>query len=88
MGGRSKWEYFREIFRRYRGASRLEKGRILEEFCRVCGYNRKYAIRKLSGPPPGRKPRVRRRGVRGPHYGSQVVSILRGVWEVGGIRGR
>ena len=84
MGGRSKWEYFREIFRRYRGASRQEKGRILEEFCRVCGYNRKYAIRKLSGPPPGSKPRVRRRGVRGPHYGSRVVSILRGVWEAAG----
>src|SRR6266542_2477584 len=84
MGGRSKWEYFRGIFGRYRGASRLEKGRILEEFCRVCGYNRKYAIRKLSGPPPGRKPRVRRCGVRGPHYGSQVISILRGVWEAAG----
>src|SRR6266545_1334703 len=84
MGGRSKWEYFREIFRRYREASRLEKGRILEEFCRVCGYNRKYAIRKLSGPPPGSKPRLRRRGVRGPHYGSQVISILRGVWEAAG----
>jgi hypothetical protein len=84
MGGRSKWEYFREIFGRYRGGSRQEKGKILEEFCRVCGYNRKYAIRKLSGLPPGRKPRVRRRGVRGPHYGSQVISILRGVWEAAG----
>ena len=84
MGGRSRWEYFRAIFRRYRGASRPERGRILEEFSRVCGYNRKYAIRKLSGPPPGERPRARRRGKRRPLYGPQVISILRELWEAAG----
>src|SRR6266511_3881122 len=38
----------------------------------------------LPGLRPGSKPRLRRRGVRGPHYGSQVISILRGVWEAAG----
>jgi hypothetical protein len=25
---------------------------MLNEFCQVCGYNRKYAIRLLNGPAP------------------------------------
>ena len=32
------------------------KTQILEEFCHVCGYNRKYAITKLNGPAPQFKP--------------------------------
>ena len=52
MGKKSKWEYFRAIYPRYRKASSAEKTQILEEFCEVCGYNRKYAITKLNGPFP------------------------------------
>src|SRR5712692_2501903 len=83
MGRGSRWEYFRAIFFRYREAVRKEKSRILEEFCRVCGYNRKYAIRKLNGAPPGEKPARKRRRSR-PRYGSQVISILHEVWEAAG----
>ena len=50
MGTKSKWEYFRAIYQRYRKASLSVKTQILEEFCHVCGYNRKYAIAKLNGP--------------------------------------
>jgi hypothetical protein len=59
MGRGSRWEYFRAIFFRYREATGEGKSRILEEFCPVCGYNRKYAIRKLNGPRPGKKPKGR-----------------------------
>ena len=52
MGTKSKWEYFRAIYQRYCKASLLVKTQILEEFCHVCGYNRKYAIAKLNGPAP------------------------------------
>ena len=79
MGWRAKWEYFREIYWQHRKASGAEKGRILDEFCRVCRYNRKYAIRKL-GVPPGGKPQRRRR----PVYGSEVISILREIWVAAG----
>ncbi len=83
MGRRARWEYFREIFWRYREASLERKGRILDEFCGVTGYHRKYAIRKLSGPPPGSKPeRKRRRGV--VRYGPRAISILHEVWEAAG----
>jgi len=33
MGRTARWEYFREIFRRYREASGAAKGRILDESC-------------------------------------------------------
>jgi hypothetical protein len=49
---------------------------------RVCGYNRKYAIRKLNGAAPGKKPRKRRRFRR--RYGPQVISVLHEVWEAAG----
>jgi hypothetical protein len=46
----SKREYWRSIHQRYRRASRKKKTAMLEEFCKVCGYNRKYAIWLLSRP--------------------------------------
>jgi len=54
-----KQAYFRQIQVRYQKASKKEKGRVLDEFCAVCGYQRKYAIRKLNQPArmtPRRKP--------------------------------
>ncbi|HEV2387187.1 MAG TPA: hypothetical protein VGS20_08015 [Candidatus Acidoferrales bacterium] len=73
----------RAIYERYRGAGRRAKGAVLDEFCRSTDYNRKYAIRLLSGPPPDHEPvrRVRRRERR---YGQQTVSILAAVWEAAG----
>ena len=61
MSGRSKWDYFKAIYHRYQKAPKALKQTILDEFCRVCGYHRKYAIRKLAGPPPKDRPPVRRR---------------------------
>lgn len=54
--------YLEAIRRRYRQANRDKKSKILDEFCAVCGYNRKYAIRILRKRrlkkrlKPGRKP--------------------------------
>ncbi len=50
MSHRSRWEYFRAIYARYRQADRQLKQVILNEFCANTGYNRKYAIRLLNGP--------------------------------------
>lgn len=47
MSSKAKREYLEAIFTRYRHASKKEKQSILDEFCRVCNYNRKYAIRLL-----------------------------------------
>ena len=83
MGRQARWEYFRTIYQRYRGANRREKQAILDEFCRNAGYHRKYAIRLLNGlrPAAGPQGRVRRRGY---SYGPQALSILTEVWEAAG----
>jgi hypothetical protein len=58
MGKKSKREYLERIRARYRKALKLAKGVILDEFCEVCGFHRKYAIRLLNQKtkPPARKP--------------------------------
>jgi len=82
MSQKSKWEYFKAIYQRYRKATTAAKTQILEEFCQVCGYNRKYAISKLNGPPPERTAPQRRK--RAPKYKSQTLSILQAIWEAAG----
>jgi hypothetical protein len=79
----AKWEYLKAIHVRYHGASRPLKQRILDEFCEVTGYHRKYALRLLNGPPPGRRPRQGRRQ-RAVRYGTQVIQILAAIWETAG----
>ena len=63
MGHKEKSAYLWAIRQRYAQASRSGKKLILDEFCAVCGFNRKYAIRILNRPlkrhkrKPGRKSR-------------------------------
>ena len=52
MSKKAKAEYLIEIKLRYQNASKEEKQRILNEFCKICGYNRKYAGRKKSYNSP------------------------------------
>jgi hypothetical protein len=78
----AKWEYLKAIHARYRQAARPLKRQILDEFCQVSGYHRKYAIRLLNGPPPGR-PRAQRRQ-RGPRYSPQVIRVLAAIWAAAG----
>ncbi|MBI3002937.1 MAG: DDE-type integrase/transposase/recombinase [candidate division NC10 bacterium] len=82
MSHEAKWEYLRAIHRRYREASWALRQRILDEFCQVTGYHRKYGLRLLNGPPPGpARPRRRRRA---PTYGPRVIQVLAAIWEAAG----
>jgi hypothetical protein len=51
MSKKSRPEYFQEIYESYNKAEKKDKGKILDEFCKVCSYNRKYAIRLLNKFP-------------------------------------
>jgi len=78
MGKQSKRAYRDAIHGRYRKADRSGKSKILDEFCAVCGYNRKYAIRLL-----GRKKLVwaPHRVGRKPTYAQpQLLDALRRIW--------
>jgi hypothetical protein len=78
MGKKERRIYLQAIVRRYRRATRAGKGVILDEFCSVCGYNRKYAVRILNHPPTasskghaGRKPFYR---------GDEFLTALKLIW--------
>jgi hypothetical protein len=79
MGRKSKWEYLKAIYHR---AEKTLRRKILDEFCQICGYHRKYAIRLLNGPPPQKSKEKQRK--RMPNYGSQEISILSQIWEAAG----
>jgi transposase InsO family protein len=85
MGGKTRREYLRTIHPRYRKADRQQRRLILDEFCSNCGYNRKYAIRLLNGPPPRKHPPKMRNRRSSTRYGSQLLSVLAFVWEAAGF---
>lgn len=75
---------------RYRKASKAEEGRVLDELCALCGYNRSYAARVLRKGPNVRAGDKKRAGgpcgARGqgrkPVYGPEVLEPLRKIWAV------
>jgi hypothetical protein len=83
MGGKSRWDYLKAIYSRYKKVSKRLRARILDEFCQVCGYNRKYAIRLLNGPAP-QKPEITTTKGRRPTYGAKVIITLTAIWEAAG----
>jgi len=77
MGGNSKKEYLFAIRRRYADACKIDKGLILQEFCEVCGYHRKHAIRLLNQ----RQTRPKQRPGRRSRYGSpEFLRALKRIW--------
>ncbi len=76
-------EYFVTLYERYHRASVALKSRILDELCATIKYNRKYAIRKLNGPPPDTTPRAHPRR-RGYTYSAKILDVLAQVWAVAG----
>lgn len=80
MARRSKEEYLKSIYKRYHRSSNREKKLILDEFTKVCGYNRKYAIWKINQPPVDRlkNKKLRHRPLT---YSSKAISILESIWE-------
>jgi len=74
-------EYVRAIRPRYTLAPARAKHAVLDEFCAVTGYHRKYAITLLNSPrrTAEHPPRHRR-----PKYSEQVITVLARVWEAAG----
>jgi len=77
MGIKERRIYLVAIRKRYRQASKRAKAVILDEFCAVCDYHRKYAIRLLGRGDrkprrrPGRKPRYQREA---------ILPVLKALW--------
>ncbi len=82
MDQKFKMNYLNTIYHRYHKSSRKEKREILNEFCKVCKYNRKYAIRILNAPPPDKNSKCTKK--REKVYDHKVISILEAIWESSG----
>lgn len=80
MTRQEKLAYFQAIKERYRRAGRVQKARILDEFCAICGYNRKYAIRRLGSGVVGR-PR-KRGGRQALYHEPEFHRALKRLWFV------
>lgn len=76
-----RMEYLKKIHERYQKAGHGEKQRMLDEFCQVCHYHRKYAIRLLNSPLPEKTRPKRPKKYK---YGSDVISVLTAIWEASG----
>lgn len=76
MSQNSKKDYLLAIWDRYQRVGRRFKSKILDEFCEICGYARKYAIQLLSRKPHSRpkKPGPK------PKYDHAVLETLKAIW--------
>jgi hypothetical protein len=74
----SKRQYLLKVKNRYLSGDKRLKNRILDEFCAVCGYSRKYAIRLLNG----RLTRVvKKRGRRSQYNCPDFKLALERIWR-------
>lgn len=74
-----KRAYLEEIRFRYRNSTKKIKGKILDEFCEVCKYTRKHAIKILKGQLT---PRLKRSGPKSKYQREDVLKALRELWEL------
>lgn len=81
MSQRSRAEYLNQIKVRYQNSTKQEKTKILDEFCTVCDYNRKYAIQLLNATPDKNPKRPSRRGAKRQYDHPVILEVLIYLWK-------
>jgi hypothetical protein len=79
MSQSEKKAYYYAIKDRYLKATKKEKSIILKEFCIVCGYNKKYAIRILNKVESGVKNK-KARGRKSIYSSIEFITVLKEIW--------
>jgi hypothetical protein len=80
MNKQLKARYLELIQARYKKSDKKTKKRVLDEFCKVCGYNRKYAIGLLQKPVSKAlscKPKSGRKPV---YHDADLLKVLWRIW--------
>lgn len=80
MGKQERRAYLEAIRVRYRRARKADKSAILNEFCEVCGYHRKYALRLLGAQNKRGKSTTRKPGPASRYDTPELVEALRTIW--------
>jgi hypothetical protein len=80
MGKHERRAYLQAIQKRYRQSDRAAKQTILNEFCEVCGYARKYAIRLLNRKVDKAAASPKRPGPKRKYQAEVLLEPLRCIW--------
>jgi hypothetical protein len=83
MSRKTKGEVLERVRFHYRRATtRIEKSHLLNTLCAACGWERKYAIKRVHGRErdAGGRGKGRHGGAR-PCYGPEVVAVLKRLWQ-------
>jgi len=76
-----KREYLEAIREQYENATKKQRRKILDEFCCICEYNRKYAIYLLNDTRKKRKRFGKKRTGRPKKYADPVLlKVLKRIW--------
>jgi hypothetical protein len=74
-------ESYRQLIQpRYQRATKKIKARVLDEFCSVCGYHRKYAIQLLQKPFRKRSKARKKPGPKPDYHDKNFVNALMRIW--------
>jgi len=86
MSPRSKKEYLEAIYPNYKQAkTREQKTNILDEFCKICRYHRKHAIRLLATFKRFIKPKLRKPGKPSIYRHPAILQALERIWLDAGM---
>jgi len=80
MGKHERRAYLEAIRVRYRRAGKADKSLILIEFCAVCGYHRKYALRLLNRQYIANKPSSSKPSPSSRYDTPELIEALRPIW--------
>lgn len=78
MSQSEKKAYYYAIKDRYLKSTKKEKSIILDEFCKVCGYNKKYAIRLLN--KKNTFTLKKKSGCKPIYFSSEFIKALKNIW--------
>ncbi len=73
-----KQAYYKAIQSRYHQSARHEKSLILDEYCQICGYQRKYAIRKLNQTTAYKT--KKKPGRTSVYNQPEVIDVIKAIW--------
>jgi hypothetical protein len=80
MSAISRGEVLEQARRRYGGRGKEGRGRLLDEVCALCGYERRYASKVLRGQRPIAGSDGRRRGGSQALYGEAERAVIKAIW--------
>ena len=81
MSMQSRQDVVQRLRAKYARAGVRYRRQLITEACSVCGYERKYAIKVLSGNRPG--PRGQQRGGGRRRYGPAEAALVAALWRLG-----